>query len=66
MTEPDLPTIPLDAVDILRSVLGERCRVVVETRRSGERTITITTDEGHICTYRGRMDFSYVLNEGGE
>lgn len=40
-------------------VLGERCRV--ESVSDGRvRTVTVTTEHGYVCVFKGEMEFSFT------
>jgi hypothetical protein len=52
--------VPFDQIQSVRMILGDRCRVESFTDREG-RTLTITTENGTICVFKGHMKFTWVL-----
>jgi hypothetical protein len=50
----------VDDIKSLRMVIGDNCRV--ESLNDGDtRTLTVTTSDGVICTFKGDMEFTWVL-----
>lgn len=52
--------IPIDQIESMSMTLGERCRVVEHSEaNSHTRTLTITTETGWVCTFKGEMEFTF-------
>jgi hypothetical protein len=51
--------IPLEQIKSVNMIIGERCRV--ESLNDGHtRTLTITTEDGVICVFKGAMEFTWM------
>jgi len=52
--------IPINKIRSLHMVIGDNCRV--ESFNDGTtRTLTITRADGIICSFKGEMEFTWVL-----
>ena len=55
-------TIPIDQIETLTMTLGHQCHVVESSEASSHvRTVTITTETGIVCTFKGVMEFTYTM-----